>query len=326
MDNHIKELFKKYISDKANKADRKKIREAVSLMPDKELDHTLSDIWNEYDGTKEIDGFNLITNKIQPRRRITSIRIIASVAASLLICTMIGLQVYYYINNKKLNNFINQEVAMSVQSGERTDITLPDGTKMTLNAGTAISYSVDYGLVKREVKLTGEAFFDVAKNPEKPFILNTEYVGIEVLGTKFNISAYTEFNEVETTLLEGSVKLTTKGIRKQTIVMQPNDKAVYNKETDELSVTKKTAIHLETAWLEGKLVFRSADFKNILKKLEQRYGVEIIIRNPEKYNMDLFTGTFKEDYVNGVLKILQLHYNFTYTEDDGKIHITLNSK
>lgn len=321
MENHIKELFKKYISGRINKTERENIRNSVSLMSNKELDHVLSDVWNEYDGYKEINEFNLLLDKIRPRKRILRLRIVASMAASLIICVMIGIQLYYYNDNKKLNQFVSQDITMNVESGERTNITLPDGTKVALNAGTSMSYSVDYGLRTREVRMAGEAFLDVAKDPEKPFKLTTEYVGIEVLGTKFNINAYTNSDLVEATLIEGSVKLTTKGMKTQTITMKPNEKAVYNKKSDELSVTQKATTHFETAWLEGKLVFRSAEFKEILRKLERRYGVEIVITNIEKYNTDLFTGTFKEDYVNGVLKILQLHYNFTYTDNDGYIQI-----
>lgn len=298
------------------------MKESVSRMSNGELDEILSDIWNEYDGTKEINDFNVILNKIRPRKRIIRMRVIASVAASLLIFTLIGFQIYFYKDNKRLNDFISKDVVMSVESGERSSIILPDGTKVLLNAASTLSYSVDYGLVSREVKLAGEAFVEVVKNTTKPFKLHTEFVGIEVLGTKFNINAYTESDIVEATLIDGSVKLTTKGGKKQAVIMLPNDKAVYNKKTDELSVTKRASTQFETAWLEGKLVFRSAEFKDILKKLEQRYGVEIIVTNMERYNTDLFTGTFAEDYVNGVLRILQLHYNFTYREGDGNISIT----
>ncbi len=321
MENHIKTLFRNYITGKANKAEREDIRHTVARMPDTELDGILSELWNEYDGSKEINEFESIISKIRPQKKIFRLRYVATVAASILICTMIGLQIYFYNDNKRLSNFISQDVVMRVQSGERTDITLPDGTKVSLNSGTTLSYSVDYGLVTREVKLVGEAFLDVVKKPHIPFRLNTEFVGIEVLGTKFNINAYTESDIVETTLLEGSVRLTTKGIKSQTIVMAPNEKAVYNKKNDQLSVIKKASSNFETAWLEGKLVFRMTEFKDIMKKLEQRYGVEIEMVNIEKYNTDLFNGTFKEDYINGVLKILQLHYDFTYTDDNGNIRI-----
>jgi len=323
MENQLKHLVEKFIWGKTNKTERKNIRESVSQISDKELEEILSDIWDNYNGSKAINEFNSLMSQLRPHRKKIQVRSMLLVAASFLICIMMGLQVYYYMDNQRLSDFISQEVTMKVESGERTDITLPDGTTVALNAGTTISYSVDYGLVAREVKMAGEAFLDVVKNPNKPFRLNTEYVSIEVLGTKFNVSAYSNYDLVETVLVEGSVKLTTKGAKAQTVTMSANDKAVYSKKIDQLSVTKNSTTYTETAWLDGKLVFRSAQFKEILEKLELRYGVKIFIDNMEKYNTDLFTGTFKEDSANGILKILQLHYNFTYTNESGDIHIIL---
>lgn len=323
MENHIKDLLNKYLSGRINKGELEHIRHSVSQMSNHELDKVLSEVWDEYDGMKKIDDFDLILKKIQPKKKVFRFGLVASVAASILICTLIGIQIYFYKDNRRLNEFIHKDIVMNVESGERTNITLPDGTKVSLNAGTTISYSGDYGLVSREVKLDGEAFMDVVKDREKPFRVNTEYVGIEVLGTKFNINAYSSSELIETTLIGGSIKLTTKGDRKQTVVMSPSEKAIYNKKTDQLSITKQSSTHFETAWLEGKLVFRSAEFKDVLSKLEKRYGVNIEIVNMEKYPTDSFYGTFKEDYVNGVLKILQLHYDFTYTDNDGDIKIYL---
>lgn len=323
MEKHLKHLLEKFILGKANKAERKNIRDSVSQISDRELEKILSDIWESYNGPKAINEFNLLMDQIRPRKKRFQLTPVLLIAASLFICIMMGLQVYYYSDNQRLNNFIRQEVTMKVESGERTNITLPDGTKVALNAGTTISYSVDYGLVAREVKLAGEAFLDVIKDPEKPFRLNTEYVGIEVLGTKFNISAYTNHDLVETTLIEGTVKLTTKKANVQSVIMSANDKAVYSKKSDKLSITQNVTTHTETAWLDGKLVFRSTQFLEILKKLELRYGVKIAVDNMDKYSTDLFTGTFKEDSANGVLNILQLHYNFTYTNESGNIHIHL---
>lgn len=323
MENHIKDLLNKYLSGRINKDELEHIRCSVSRMPDQELDKVLYEVWNEYEGTKQINDFDLILNKIQPEKKVFRFRFVASVAASVLICMLMGLQVYFYKDNKRLNDFIHRDIVMNMESGERTNITLPDGTKMSLNAGSTISYSADYGLISREVKLDGEAFMDVVKDKEKPFRLQTQFVGIEVLGTKFNVNAYSSSELIETTLIDGSIKLTTKGDKQQTIIMSPNEKAVYNIKSGLLSITQLSSTHLEVAWLEGKLVFRSAGFKDIINKLEQRYGVSIEIVDMEKYNTDLFTGSFKEDYVNGVLKILQLHYNFTYTEKDGNIRISL---
>jgi ferric-dicitrate binding protein FerR (iron transport regulator) len=122
--------------------------------------------------------------------------------------------------------------------------------------------------------------------------------------------------------LEGSVRLTTKGTKTRTVILSPHEKATYYKSRDILSVSQ-TNTHFETAWLRGELVFRSARFSEIIDKLEKRYGIDIEIHGKD-YDKDLFTGNFKEDYVNNILKILQIHYNFTYTETNGKILVRFN--
>jgi ferric-dicitrate binding protein FerR (iron transport regulator) len=156
--------------------------------------------------------------------------------------------------------------------------------------------------------VAGEAYLKVFKDAAAPFLINTDYLQIEVLGTEFNLSFYEDM--AETTLIEGSIKLTTKGAHPQTIVLSPNQKAIYNTKSEYLHVIP-TSTYTETAWLRGELIFRSSDFAHIMDKLKIRYGIDIEIEN-NKYDSDLFTGNFQTDSIDKILKILQLHYKFTY--------------
>ncbi len=323
MGKHIRHLFNEYISRKITSEDRRRLKDSVLKMSDKELGETLSEVWEEYDGKMDrLTDWDLIVKKINPeKKRRYTLKKVALIAAAILLPILIGFQVYYYKDNKRLNDFIAREVMMKVESGEKADITLPDGTKVFLNAATTISYPIDYGLKTRNIKLTGEAYLEVTENKQIPFLLDAGPATIKVLGTKFNVNAYKNSDIIETTLIEGSVRFTTKGTIPKTILLSPNEKAIYYKDTDVLDI-KKTTTHFETAWLKGELVFRSVKFQEIVSKLRQRYGVDIEIKNIEKCSQDLFTGSFKEDYANGVLKILQMHYDFTYTDTNGKILIT----
>ena len=325
MEKHINNLLNKFINENITPDERKVMKNSVTELSDEELKQAMSDVWEQYE-TKATSpvAFEQIARKLSIKSQSSmrhTLLFIAKVAAVIAIPLLIGIQIHLYITNDKLNKFIDQQLAIQVESGEKAAITLPDGTKVYLNAATSLSYPSDFGLYQREIYLTGEAYLEVAKYAEKPFHVHTDDVEIEVLGTKFNVNSYPDQDEVETTLIEGAVKLTTKNNSQHPIIMKPSQKVIYSKKNHQLS-SRQTTGHFETAWTQGELVFRSAKFSDIIEKLKKRYGVEIQITG-DKYNTDLFTGSFKEEYIHGVLRLLQMHYQFTYTEKNGKILIRM---
>lgn len=327
MRKEIKELISTHIHKRLNAEEREYLRQNLSIISDDELTDILSDIWNNFENENISENdFDQITSKLriipQQKKNPNLLYQISKVAAAILIPLIIGFGIYYYTENKKLNNFIANSTSIDVASGEKARITLPDGTTVFLNAATTITYPSDFGLKTREILLVGEAYLEVFKNEEIPFYVNTDLVRIKVLGTKFNVNAYNNSSFIETSLIEGRIELTTKGTKPQSITLSPHERATYYKEHDILSIFKTTT-HFETAWLRGELVFRSVKFSDIVEKLERRYGVEIQVAD-NIYNKNLFTGSFKEDYVDGVLKILQLHYDFKYTKTGDKILIQFN--
>ncbi|MDR1370440.1 MAG: FecR domain-containing protein [Dysgonamonadaceae bacterium] len=324
MRKELKELINTHIHGRLNVEEREYLRQNLSMMSDDELTGILSDIWNKFeDKTTPENDFDHLSEKLgiipQQKKTHNLLYWTRKAAAAILIPLIVGLSVYHYAENKKLNNFIANSTSIDVASGEKAQITLPDGTTVCLNAATTISYPSDFGLKAREIFLNGEAYLDVSKNEKIPFFVNTDLVQIKVLGTKFNVNAYSSASIIETYLVEGSIELTTKGAKPQSIILSPNEKAAYYKERDILSVFK-TSTRFEMAWLRGELVFRSVQFSDIVEKLERRYGVKIQVMGDD-YNKNLFTGNFKEDYIDGVLKILQLHYNFTYTKNGDEVQI-----
>ena len=315
---NIRELLEKHISGKINSEERKNLKKSLSVLSDIELSNILSDMWDHYDHKMSFDDdIDKLIEKLQivpqHKKKYSLFYSVMTGVAAVLIPFIVFLNIYYYIDNRKFNDFVAGVTGIDVTSGEKTSITLPDGSNISLNAATSISYPVDFGLNKREITLSGEAFLDVARNEKIPFVVKTDMVFIEVLGTKFNVNAYDNSDIVETSLLEGSVKLTTRGAKAKSVILSPFEKATYHKKNDIMTVSQ-TNTHFETAWLRGDLVFRSANFSDIMNKLEQRYGVDIEIAG-DSYDKDLFTGSFKESYVNGVLKILQIHYDFEYSID-----------
>jgi ferric-dicitrate binding protein FerR (iron transport regulator) len=320
MQEQIKNLIRKHIDNSINKVERNELRKAVSTMTDDELGSVLSEIWIECNiSTPRTDFEQLVESLgIQPEKKTR--RLFLRIAAAIIAVLFAGSSVWYHHENDRLNQFLNKDITVTVKSGEKADMTLPDGSSISLNSATTMTYPSNFGYDERSVRVVGEAYLKVSKNKDVPFYVNTDYLQIEVLGTEFNIATYD--NLIETTLLEGSIKLTTKDAKRQTIILSPNEKAVYDKKTGQLDV-EKTTTRFETAWTRGELVFRSTDFQHIMSKLMQRYGVEITIEG--KMDKDLFTGSFKENTVFDVLKKLQIHYKFKYqTMNDNKIMIMFN--
>lgn len=221
---------------------------------------------------------------------------------------------YFYQEHKSgLDSMAMSTV--SVPDGQRTNITLPDGSNVWLNARTTIQYPNSFNRRERFVILKGEAYFDVKRNESKPFTVHTDACDIEVLGTKFNVNAYSGTEKFETTLMHGSVKISLKTDSSQTVMLKPNHK---------LSLEKGQLIMTEVKdynpyrWKEGLVCFSDESFPNIMKDLEKYYGIKIVIKN-EAVSQTHFTGKFRQsDGIDYALRILQKNINFQYEKDNAK--------
>lgn len=204
---------------------------------------------------------------------------------------------------------------VSVPEGQRTNITLPDGTNVWLNARTTIQYPVSFNRRERFVILKGEAYFDVKRNESKPFVVHTDAYSIEVLGTKFNVNAYPKTEKFETTLMHGSVKVTLKTDSLQTVILKPDHKLSLEK--GRLIMTKVEDYN-PYRWKEGLICFSDESFPNIMKDFDKYYGVKIVIKN-KRVLQSSFTGKFRQsDGIDYALRILQKNLNFKYEKDNEK--------
>ena len=199
---------------------------------------------------------------------------------------------------------------VKIPAGADYKIYLADGSEVWLNCGSELRYPVKFVGNERRVYLRGEAFFEVTKDPKKKFIVNTEYINIEVLGTMFNVYAYEKENTVEMVLLTGQVKINTNKAPYQSYYVKPNEKISLDKQSGTLKI-KKTDARFETAWLRDEMVFRSERLETVFDILERKYGVTIQYENFKQEN-DRFTGSFNNEELTGILDILKIHYHFTY--------------
>jgi len=264
-----------------------------------------------------------------------------SVAASIIAVLFVGV---YALRKTTAVNTSHQEV-LATHFGTRMHHTLPDGSTVWLNAGSSIKYA-DNLIVngKREVTLSGEAYFDVKHDAQHPFIVHAGKLNVVVLGTSFNVKAYTTDRFIETTLINGKVEILNDAKPGTRIVMYPNEKVrvdtianiakkimLTNKQIVRDSVSLSTSSETvkplvpdesidETAWVSNKLTFKKENFSDLATQLERWYAVGITFDN-DKYLNKQFTGTFKDQDINEVMSALQLTQSFHYSITNNQIHI-----
>jgi transmembrane sensor len=242
---------------------------------------------------------------------------------------------------------VQETSEISSRNGSRTDIVLPDGTKVWLNAGSKLTYDKTFGETLRNVNLIGEAYFDVVHNPEKPFVIHTTAMDIKVLGTEFNVKSYPDESTTEASLIRGSIEVTLKDKRAEKIIMKPNEKLVVSNEVNivgrKFIPAKKSLKHsdpiislghlnyfsldstiLETSWVNNRLIFEDESFEQVVTRMSRWYGVSFEFGNADIQKLR-FTGNFKDESVEDALKAMQITADFSFRiSPDKHIIITKN--
>lgn len=190
-------------------------------------------------------------------------------AAAVLFIPVFLLSAYLFIQQGQGNV---RTLAVRTNPGVVSAFDLPDGSKVWLNANSELRYPSDFNADTRTVELTGQGYFEVTKNAHKPFIVKADKdYSVEVLGTSFNVSAYKDESMIETTLVEGSVKLNVvSGGKRMTQMLKPNEKAEYQKGADKIKVFDVNTEY-DTAWKNGEIIFRNHPMDKVLKTLERHY-------------------------------------------------------
>jgi transmembrane sensor len=213
--------------------------------------------------------------------------------------------------------------------GKKTELLLADGTKVWLNAGSRLAFPSKFTKNTREIYLEGEACFRVAKNENQPFIVKAGNLDVKVLGTHFNVSAYSKDATIETVLLEGSVALEKPkafGLGKSEVVLKPNQKASFKKEESEITVTDEADVDLYVAWTYGWLKYERESLWSVLRKVERYYNVEIQL--PASYpGDDKITGKLDlKESLNAVMVVLADASGFEYRISENKVFIEKKMK
>lgn len=237
-------------------------------------------------------------------------------ALSTAVAILLPLVVFMGIRDHREHS-TNQETRIEIKAPAwtRAQFSLPDGTTGWLNSNSSIAYSGDFSS-NRRISLTGEAFFDVARDDHRPFTVFTSEINIKVLGTRFNIASYENENSVEVVLEEGLLLFNDNAMQ-NSIKMSPNDLTIYNKTQKNISreiVNPQKYI----SWTEGKLVFRNDPLEVIARRLERWYNI-VVELNVSGHEEIRWRATFQDDNLEEVLKILKRSLQINYRIENAEI-------
>lgn len=197
--------------------------------------------------------------------------------------------------------------------GQMANVTLPDGTKVWLNSNTHIEFPSVFSGDKREIKIDGEAYFEVVHDTKRAFIVHTpREESVRVLGTKFYVEAYSNSENFETALMEGCVEVNNKN---NSLIISPMERVVLK---DGKMVVEQITDMDTYRWREGLICFKNKPFMEIIKELEKYYDVKMIISGKEIRNPQLTVKFRLSDGIEHALRVLQRESNFSYSRDEGK--------
>ena len=261
---------------------------------EEELTKSLDSKRSNSDLYSKIKEFVLLDKQKRLGRKIRfytwSLRIAAVFIIGLLLSTV-------FLFQESRVQYSNQIQTITTPYGAKTNYTLPDGSIVWLNSGSTFSYAAKFGKT-RSVTLVGEAFFEVEKD-SKPFIVATKHGTVKVKGTSFNVKAYADDNDFETTLEEGSVVFKVKNAGNE-VTLKPGEQV---SKTESGYTVKKVETKYFTSWKEGKLLFNREPFPSFIKKLERWYNVKIEYSDP-KLNDLWYTGTIEMESISEVMEMI----------------------
>jgi len=228
---------------------------------------------------------------------------------------------------------------ISTKPGSRSKVQLPDGSTVWFNAGSILNYKKDYGKKIREIEFSGEGYFDIVKMPDKPFIIHTKAIDIKVLGTAFNLRAYPDAKQTETSLIRGKIEVRIRNSpNKKPYILEPNDKLIVDNpvvspmhpekmvmepplvQFDTLKYNREDGTLDETKWIDDYLVIKEMTFMEMITELERWYNVDIEVKK-KSLEKRIITVTFKDETIDNVLEALQYYARFKYVKTGNKIII-----
>lgn len=312
------ELLIKYIAGEVSAKEAEEVTDWLNADP-KHVDEFLAlhkvydiSIMNPVDGAAIKPSGQSIW--LRYRRVVTELLKVAAIF-------LVAFGIYQLLDRPTAEKVASQPLyqTLYVPAGQRAELILPDSTHVWLNAHSKLVYPVSFLTENRTVRLEGEGYFEVKRNEQSPFVVQTSQMDIKVLGTEFNVSAYPESPDFGVALLKGKVELNAAN-KKISYTMKPNELFQYK----EGKYTASTITEMDYfKWKEGLICFHNQTIAEIMDKLSLYFDIKIEIRN-RKFLNERYTGKFRtKDGVEQVLKVLQLEHKFTYQKDNELNKITI---
>lgn len=301
MDTQTKRQYDNFLEGKATQKETAKIHDRVTASPEdlrefREYERFWEQVHKPSD--EVMKSLRDLKGRIHIHKRRRFWRFASGIAAAAVLCVAI---VHGFHSGGGKETFPSeniQEYVINVPAGGRSDISLPDGTKVTLNAGSCLSYTSEFNKRTRDVVLSGEGYFEVAHNAEKPFNVDAGKCTVTVLGTKFDISAYGQDEEAFTALLEGSVMFKAGG---EEAILAPGELATYGKD----GLKKEPAdVRDYCGWVSGIIKYNSIQFSSLLKRLEREYDTRLILEDSVLGKRTIRVSFSKNDSVDTIMQVL----------------------
>lgn len=242
------------------------------------------------------------------QKRTMRIRRLFQYAAVILLIITAGIGGHLYTVSQTEPTVTDKSYLVQTGKGQRANITLPDGTVVWLNSYTQLHYNANYGATQRVVSLTGEAYFEVAKDKKKPFIVETAGMNVEALGTTFNVKAYREDSQIIATLFSGSVRVSSD---RDNVILSPDENATFERRSGKLAIHKLDNSSYAKMWRNNDLVFNGETLEEIAVLLNRMYNVQIAFKS-ERIKQYRFSGVICNNSLDNVIELISLTSPITY--------------
>ena len=242
------------------------------------------------------------------QKRTMRIRRLFQYAAVILLIIIAGIGGHLYTVSQTEPTATDKSYLVQTGKGQRANITLPDGTVVWLNSYTQLHYNANYGATQRVVSLIGEAYFEVAKDKEKPFIVETAGMNVEALGTTFNVKAYREDSQIIATLFSGSVRVSSD---RDNVILSPDENATFERRSGKLAIHKPDNSSYAKMWRNNDLVFNGETLEEIAVLLNRMYNVQIAFKS-ERIKQYRFSGVICNNSLDNVIELISLTSPITY--------------
>lgn len=307
----MKQLFEKYLAGDATAEERESLLR--QLHADEQLGGWLrADIEFAEGGMPEPIRERILNNVYaRTQRPLISRRCwsIAAVMLILIISCALGWTLFGIQNQKSETTNHQSPIVVTTGMGEHSHVSLPDGTALTLNAQTTVRYNLSDG--KRQVSIDGEAFFEVARDPEHPFVVTANGMTVTCLGTAFDVRNYSDESNISVVLRDGKVRVNA---RDADLTMEPGSRVLMDRQT--LALSKHTVNPSDyTAWLNGEIKYNDQTLEEIAAELSRNYNIDLVITSDE-LKQERFTGYLGRSSLRNILDVLCLASNMSYHVDN----------